>query len=669
MTDSETPSDKMLSLRRIAEAVAHVRQAESTTAMSPEESHRLLHELQVHQIELEMQNEELRTIQAELEASRARYFELYDLAPVGYFTISEKCLILEANLSGAELLGVARHDAVNQPFSTYIFPEDQDIYYLRRKHLFETEEPQSFELRFLRTGTVPFWGRLDMALARKTGSKPECRAVLSDVTEHVQADCKIKHLALIHQFNPNPVMEFDFQGLPLYFNESTRKALEENGGTIGMFVPANLPDAVESVRQGAQPCSFHCEIAIHDHIYGAAVFVSKDLNACLVFAQDITILKKMQTELMTSNEAMEQQVLERTAELKKSNEQLAEEIIKYEETKIVLERFKEKLRLENVYLRQEVGRIHAHKEIIGNSEAIRVVFKQIEQVAPTDATVLIQGETGTGKELVAHSLHSMSTRKDMLMIKVNCAALPPTLIESELFGREKGAYTGSLSKQLGRFELADNSTIFLDEIDSLPDELQAKLLRVLESGEFERLGSPHTIKVNVRTIAATNCNLAEAVADGRFRADLYYRLNVFQIQIPPLRDRREDIAPLIWFFVKQFSERMGKRIESIPLKHIQSMQAYPWPGNVRELRNVVERAMIVTMGQSLSLDVPETSQREKDPAGTLHGMEKKHIIKVLDAAGWRISGKGGAAAILGINPKTLSSRMQKLGIERNMKNA
>jgi transcriptional regulator with GAF, ATPase, and Fis domain len=255
------------------------------------------------------------------------------------------------------------------------------------------------------------------------------------------------------------------------------------------------------------------------------------------------------------------------------------------------------------------------------------------------------------------------------MIKVNCAALPPTLIESELFGREKGAFTGALSKQIGRFELADSSTIFLDEIDALPLELQAKLLRVIESGEFERLGSPRTVKVDVRIIAATNRDLARVVCQAGFREDLYYRLNVFQIIVPPLRERREDILPLLWSFVQEFSKRMGKRIESIPQKGVEALQAYSWPGNVRELRNVAERAMISTTGAVLHLDVPKMAQSGVGQSETLEEVEKQHIIEALNTTGWRVSGKDGAAEILGINPKTLESRMQRLGIHRSRKNA
>ncbi len=386
--------------------------------------------------------------------------------------------------------------------------------------------------------------------------------------------------------------------------------------------------------------------------------------------------KRTEEALRKAHDRLELRVQERTAELLTANKQLlleiedrkkAEEAL--QEALQELKQLKNKLHEENIFLREEISLIHSHMEIVGNSESIRTVLQQIEQVAPTDSTVLIQGDTGTGKELIAHAIHNLSARKDRLIIKVNCAALPPTLIESELFGREKGAFTGSLSKQIGRFELADSSTIFLDEIDSLPLELQAKLLRVLESGEFERLGSPRTVKVNVRIISATNRDLSSLVSEGGFREDLYYRLNVFQITVPPLRERREDILPLVWSFIKEFSERMGKRIESIPQKCVEALQAYPWPGNVRELKNVTERAMIIATGPVLHFEVPKIAQSSADQSGTLEEVEKRRIIEALNTTGWQVSGKGGAAEILGINPKTLESRMQKLGIQRNKKNA
>ena len=391
--------------------------------------------------------------------------------------------------------------------------------------------------------------------------------------------------------------------------------------------------------------------------------------------RDITLRKQAEEGLQKAHAELEQRVKKRTEELSRVNEHLLQEIEGHKQSEKSLrealteiKRLKEQLQEENLYLQEEISLIHTHKTIVGNSEAIRAVLHQIEQVAGTESTVLIIGETGTGKELIAHSVHNLSSRKGRLMIKVNCAALPPTLIESELFGREKGSFTGALSKQAGRFELANASTIFLDEIDALPLELQAKLLRVLESGEFERLGSPHTVKVDSRIISATNCDLGKAVSDGRFREDLYYRLNVFQIAVPPLRERKEDILPLVWSFVRDFSKRMGKRIESIPQKSVEALQAYPWPGNVRELRNVVERAMIIATGTTLHVDIPKIAESRTVQSGSLEDVEKRHIIEALNTTGWRVSGKNGAAEVLGLNPKTLESMMQRLGIQRIKKN-
>ncbi len=331
---------------------------------------------------------------------------------------------------------------------------------------------------------------------------------------------------------------------------------------------------------------------------------------------------------------------------------------------VEIKNLEEQLQAENRYLLEEVKLSHTHENIVINSKAIRSVLKQVEQVAGTDSTVLIQGETGTGKELLANAIHNLSPRKGSLLVKVNCAALPPTLIESELFGREKGAFTGSHARQIGRFELADGGTLFLDEISEMPLELQTKLLRVLQDGEFERLGSPKTVKVNVRLITATNRDLNQYVREGRFREDLFYRLNVFPIFVPPLRERKEDILPLVWSFVQEFGARMGKRIESISRKDIKALQNYGWPGNVRSLRNVIERAMIMTTGPVLQIEIPTSIEAKSGHSGTLEEIESRHIIDVLNSRGWRVSGKGGAAEILGLNPKTLESRMKKLGIQR-----
>ena len=332
-----------------------------------------------------------------------------------------------------------------------------------------------------------------------------------------------------------------------------------------------------------------------------------------------------------------------------------------------IKELKDRLEVENVYLRKEMDVRYSHEEMVGRSPAIKAVLSQAEQVAGTSSTVLIMGETGTGKELLARAIHELSGRKGRAMVKVNCAALPPTLVESELFGRERGAYTGASTRQLGRFEVANGSTIFLDEISELPLELQAKFLRVLQEGQFERLGGSSTIKVDVRVIAATNQDLGEAVRRGRFREDLFYRLNVFPISMPPLRDRLEDIPLLVWAFVEEFGKTMGKSIERIPGRCMDSLMRYPWPGNVRELRNVIERAVIVSKGPTLMIEPPKSLNVSGTTAPRLEEVEKAHILEVLGRTGWRVSGKEGAAEILGLKPTTLESRMKKLGIRRGKK--
>jgi PAS domain S-box-containing protein len=332
-----------------------------------------------------------------------------------------------------------------------------------------------------------------------------------------------------------------------------------------------------------------------------------------------------------------------------------------------VKRLTERLEADNVYLRYEVKQKYNYDAIIGRSPAIRRLLGDVEQVANTGSTVLVIGETGTGKELVARAIHHRSPRHERPMVTVNCAALPSSLIESEIFGREEGAYTGALSRQIGRFELADGSTLFLDEVGELPLETQAKLLRVLQTGEFERLGSTETRKVDVRIVAATNRDLERRVRDGAFREDLFYRLHVFPIRMPPLRERLEDIPLLVRSFVQEFGRSMKKSIESIPRSTLDALQQYHWPGNIRELRNVIERAMILSKGDVLHAEVPRqvtSSSASPSPAQTLDDVQRQHILAVLERTGWRISGPRGAAALLGVKPTTLEYRISKLGITR-----
>jgi transcriptional regulator with GAF, ATPase, and Fis domain len=303
-------------------------------------------------------------------------------------------------------------------------------------------------------------------------------------------------------------------------------------------------------------------------------------------------------------------------------------------------------------------------EIVGGSPAIRRLLEQARLVAATDSTVLLMGETGTGKELIATYIHGLSARRAKAMVRVNCGAIPNTLIESELFGRERGAFTGADSRQIGRFELADRSTIFLDEIGDLPTDVQVKLLRVLEERQIERLGSPNSIRIDTRIIAATNRDLEKRIEEDAFREDLFYRLNVFPIQVPPLRQRSEDIPLLTWRFVDEFSKTFGKRIEAISDETMTALRDYAWPGNIRELRNVVERAMILAKGPTLSITPPAPTRAVGSRSVKIADVERAHILSILESARWRIRGAGGAADQLGLRPTTLETRMAKLGLTR-----
>jgi formate hydrogenlyase transcriptional activator len=328
----------------------------------------------------------------------------------------------------------------------------------------------------------------------------------------------------------------------------------------------------------------------------------------------------------------------------------------------------DKLAKEKLYLEEEIQTEYNFEEIVGDSQALKRTLKQVQTVASTDSTVLILGETGSGKELFARALHNLSDRRERTFVKLNCAAIPTGLLESELFGHEKGAFTGAIATKLGRFELADRGTLFLDEVGEIPLELQVKLLRVLQEQEFERLGSTRTIRVNVRIIAATNRDLAQLVEDKEFRNDLYYRLNVFPITVPPLRERTEDIPTLTRHFAQKFAQRMKKRIETIPSESMKALQAYHWPGNVRELENFVERAVILTAGPDLFVPIAELKRTPNNAAQavttTLEQAEREHILKALRESGWIIGGASGAATKLGMKRTTLQSKMQKLSITR-----
>ena len=430
-------------------------------------------------------------------------------------------------------------------------------------------------------------------------------------------------------------------------------------------IPVVVISAVDQIESVAR-C---LELGAEDYLTKpfSSVILKARVSACLEkkkwheqMQQEVSERKRAEQALHEANEKLEQRVAERTDELKSALEEV--------------EILKNRLQAENIYLQQEIKLAHNFEEIVSQSQTFGKVLKKVEQVASTDATVLILGETGTGKELLARAVHSISARKNRPLVKVNCAALPANLIESELFGHEKGSFTGAFARRIGRFELADGGTVFLDEIAELPLELQSKLLRVLQEGEIERLGSASTIKVDVRVIAATNRDLEEARAKGDFREDLYYRLNVFPIMCPSLRERGDDIPLLVKHFIGKYSSKIGKNIETIPNNIMEALQAYSWPGNVRELENIVERAVILSRGTQLEPGdwLPKNTVSASSDATssgatavpTLEEKEREHITEVLDLTGWRVRGERGAAEVLGIKPTTLEARMKKLNIQR-----
>lgn len=461
---------------------------------------------------------------------------------------------------------------------------------------------------------------------------------MSIVTECVDIDrTRLRTLAYYREGGLRENIEYDLEGTPCKLILDSNKPYYQKQGVQKTFEK-------ESGIEGY--LGFPISSRLGQSIGHFAIFSEKQLE---ISEEEMQILKTL-----AQRASLE---IERNA----ANEKL---LLALQE----VESLKDRLEAENSYLQQEIKIEHNFEEIISQSPKFKLVLNQVEQVAKTDATVLVLGESGTGKELLSRAIHNISNRKNRPLVKINCASLPANLIESELFGHEKGAFTGAIARKSGRFELADGGTIFLDEIGELPIELQAKLLRVLQEGEFERVGGTKTLNVNVRIIAATNRDLEHEVAEGRFRADLFYRLNVFPIHSIPLRERKEDIPLLVKHFVEKFSAQMGKRITNIPKRVISALQSYHWPGNIRELENVIERALIISQEEKLELGgwmgKKEITQQD-DRLITLAEFEKAYIVQVLNNTTWRVSGPNGAAKVLGMKPTTLESRMKKLGIKRS----
>lgn len=538
---------------------------------------------------------------------------------------------------------------------TLIHPADRERLLREAEAVIASDQPAFFRFRWIAKDGHTVWVEANVApLLDETGKTVGIRGVTIDITEQHDAEVARRQSEGLfrNMADSAPVMIWitDENKRCTYINKRwldfTGRSMEEQLGN-GWVDAIHADDRERSYQIYAnafdERTTFEMEYRLrrYDGEYRwifdtGAPRVSSDnvfvgyIGSCI----DITERKESEVELHNAHEQLQQ--------------------------------LKNQLEAENVYLQQELQLDPTFGEIVGQSDAIKYVLFKITQVAPTNTTVLITGETGTGKELVARAIHNSSSRKNRAFIKVNCGALAPSLIESELFGHEKGAFTGAGARKLGRFELANGGTIFLDEIGELPLELQVKLLRVIQENEFERLGGTKTIKADVRTIAATNRNLKVEVESGKFREDLWYRLNVYPITVPPLRQRKEDIPLLVEHFVNGYAKKFGKTITSVSPRALQTFQNHSWPGNVRELANAIERAVIHAKGSVLhSIDrFEEVSEEPPFAAKTLEEVEREHIIRTLENTGWRIEGPHGAANVLGLNPSTLRTRMVKLGIQR-----
>ena len=656
----------------------------------------LVEDLHVHQIELEIQNEELRRAQLELEASRDRYSDLYDFSPVGYVTVSEKGLILQANLSCAAMLGIERSSLIGKPFSRFVKKDDQDVFYLHQKKLFETKAKQVCELNLIRKDRTQFYAQLEsIAVKDAKGSTLQTRTTITDINDRKLAEEALRkaHDELERQVKER-TGELSKTNKELKQEIKERKNAEKavrksqerymlavSGSTDGIwdwdilsntvfysdrfkeilgYTSEEFPDTLDAFRSCLHPED--------DEAVWAAV--ERHLQERIPYNIEYRLKTKSgeyrwfhargQAKWDDKGNAIRMSgALQDISERREAVQNLRDAFVEIKE-------LKNRLEAEKAYLQEEIKLEYNFENIIGNSDELRYTLYKVEQIAQTDTAVIILGETGTGKELIARAIHGSGHRKNRALVKVNCATLPLNLMESELFGYEKGAFTGAFDRRLGRFEVADGATLFLDEIGELPIELQAKLLRVIQDGEFERLGSSRTLKVDVRIIAATNRNLEEEVRNGRFRKDLWYRLNIFPITVPPLKKRMEDLPMLVKFFVDRVSRKLGKPIDTIPKSVMVALQNYHWPGNVRELENVIERAVINASGNKLRLmDTLDNPQKNLTTTPkTLETVERNHIVRILEETRWKVSGKNGAAEILGLNSSTLRARMRKLGIRK-----
>lgn len=604
--------------------------------------------------QLEKEVVDLKRKEIELKTNKKRYHVEIDNIPVGFFRFApspEESFIM-GNPAVTKMFGYETLEEFLKASVRDLFWDIED-YKSFSKKLISSGDVAAEEVKLKRHDGTLVWGAITANAIHDDSGVKYYYGIVEDITDRKKAE-----QLLMEEKNFSETVIESMPGLFFMLDEDYRYVKWNNNaqkiygyeldeifrlGMDGVVVKEDIPELVKSLERARRGESGYAEYSI----------ISKDGRKIPLAGEACSVNIEGSDYLI----GMEIDISKRINVEEKLRKTLKE-----------LNKLKDQLEAENVYLLEQINYERAFGEIVGKSRELKYVLFKVKQVASTDSTVLIQGETGVGKDMVAQTIHNLSKLKDHTMVKVNCASLPPSLIENELFGHEKGAFTGANTRKLGRFEIANGSTIFLDEISELPLELQAKLLRVVEEGEMERLGSTRTIKIDVRIIAATNRDLEDEVRRGRFREDLWYRLNVFPITVPPLRDRKEDITLLVEYFVSQLSTRMGKSINKIPQRTMNAFIKYPWPGNIRELRNVIERAVISTNGYVLNfadqLKMPMAVNNETYKDKSLAEMERDYITRILEKMDWRISGPRGAANILDLKESTLRARMKKLGVSR-----
>lgn len=642
--------------------------------------------------------ETLRKRNAELEISADRYHFLFEHGNVGIGIINKDYFWIEVNPKFCEMLGYTEEELKSLRWTDITHPDDLERDIQQTENVFKSEIPFfTQEKRFLKKNGEIIWVILTPTIIKNdNGEILYAIGMMQDITQVKQ---KTELLAeqyrfekLISNFSSRFINmdSFDIENEIVYVLKNIVELFGVDRSTLFQF-SADYKELIaigSHAIAGEEPIKrIHIEenfpVVTAKFRRGEIFSFSSENDLPKEAAKDLESLKKINLKstlaipisvegsfnyvisvgTVSTERAWEEKVVER---LQLVGEIFVSALVRRKGVEKI-NSLMDQLQTENIFLQEEIRTNYSFDKIIGKSNSLKYVLHQVGQIAPTTSPVIIMGETGTGKEVIANAIHTASNRKDRPLVRVNCATLPSNLIESELFGHEKGAFTGAHQKCIGRFEFANKSTIFLDEIGEMPLELQSKLLRVLENGEFERLGNPKTYKVDVRVIVASNRDLEMEVRENRFREDLFYRLNVFPISLPALRERKEDIPLLVRSIIEKISKEMGKRFSKISKHTIKKLQDYSWPGNIRELENIIERAIISSTEPILKIELPPQLNIKNNENCSLEIVEREHILKVLNNTHWKIKGPNGAAEILKLNPSTLRDRMAKLGIKRSHK--